>query len=63
MEEKTARELVKQLTRIADALERSTNLQTTQEKRKVLLDRLEEKNLRATLRGAISGEPDIQLNS
>jgi predicted methyltransferase MtxX (methanogen marker protein 4) len=63
MEEKTARELVKQLTRIADVLERSTNLQTTQEKRKVLLDRLEEKNLRATLRGAISGEPDIQLNS
>lgn len=50
MEDKIAKELVKQLTRIADALEKSNNLEIVKEKRRVTLDKLEEKNLRSDLR-------------
>ena len=54
MEEKTAKEIVKQLTRIADALEKSNNLEVVREKRMVTLNKLEEKNLRANLRDQIT---------
>lgn len=50
MEEKTAKELVKQLTRIANALEKSNVIEEVREKRRVKLEKLEEKNLRAILR-------------
>jgi hypothetical protein len=59
MEEKTAKELVKQLTRIADALEKANNLGNLQEKRKAILDRLEEKNMRLSLRKGIKSAEDI----
>lgn len=49
MEEKTAKDLVKQLTRIADALEKSNTLEAVREKRRVKLERLEEKNLKVDL--------------
>lgn len=54
MEEKTAKEIVKQLTRIADALEKSNNLEVVREKRMVTLNKLEEKNLRTNLRDQIT---------
>lgn len=50
MEEKTAKELVKQLTRIADALEKKNKREEVVEKRKLKLDKLEEMHLRADLR-------------
>jgi hypothetical protein len=50
MEEKTAKELVKQLTRIADALEKKNKREEVVEKRKLKLDKLEERHLRADLR-------------
>jgi hypothetical protein len=50
MEEKTAKELVKQLTRIANALEKSNVIEEVREKRRIKLEKLEEKNLRAILR-------------
>lgn len=59
MEEKTARDLVKQLTRIADALEKANNLDAVQEKRMAQLHRLEEKNLRLALREGIKGVENI----
>lgn len=52
MEDKITKELVKQLTRIADALEKSNSLETIKEKRRVTLDKLEEKNLRFDLRNS-----------
>jgi hypothetical protein len=52
MEEKTAKELVKQLTRIADALEKKNKREEVVEKRKLKLDKLEEKHFRADLRGS-----------
>lgn len=59
MEEKTAKELVKQLTRIADALEKANNIEAVREKRQVTLDKLEEKNLRANLRETVQHIPGI----
>lgn len=58
MEEKTAKELVKQLTRIADALEKSNTMQATVEKRRALIDKLEEKNLKADLREKVKIDPE-----
>lgn len=49
MEDKTAKELVKQLTRIADALEKSNTMDAVREKRRVKLEKLEEKNLKVDL--------------
>jgi len=57
MEEKTAKELVKQLTRIANALEKSNVIEEVREKRRIKLEKLEEKNLRAILR---EGKEDSQ---
>lgn len=58
MEEKTAKELVKQLTRIADALEKSNTLETVREKRRIKLEKLEEKNLKANLLEKVKVDPD-----
>lgn len=58
MEEKTAKELIKQLTRIADALEKSNTLEAVREKRRIKLEKLEEKNLRADLLEKIKVDPD-----
>jgi len=58
MEEKTAKELVKQLTRIADALEKSNTLESVREKRRIKLEKLEEKNLKADLLEKVKADPD-----
>lgn len=50
MEDKLAKELIVQLKRIADALENSNKTLETSEKRSVILEKLQEKNLRADLR-------------
>ena len=54
MEDKIAKELIAQLKRIADALEKSNNLESIREKRKVTIDKLEEKSLRSELRDKMS---------
>ena len=54
MEDKITKELIAQLKRIADALEKSNNLEAIREKRKVTIDKLEEKSLRSELRDKIS---------
>lgn len=58
MEDKLAKELVKQLTRIADALEAANKQDAVAEKRKVVLDKLQEKNLRSDLREKLNVDPD-----
>jgi len=50
MEEKTAKELIKQLTRIADALERSNTVEESRNKRRIKLERLQEKRLKTGLK-------------
>ena len=50
MEDKIARELLKQLTRIADALDKQNNREEATEKRKLTVEKLHERNLRAELR-------------
>ena len=58
MEDKLAKELVKQLTRIADALEAANKQDAVAEKRKIVLDKLQEKNLRSDLREKLNVDPD-----
>jgi hypothetical protein len=58
MEDKIAKELITQLKRIADALEASNKNSDTSEKRKVILDKLQEKNLRADLREKLNNDID-----
>jgi hypothetical protein len=50
MEEKTAKEIAIQLKRIADALESKSKLEMQREKRKIKLEKLEERKLRSDLR-------------
>jgi hypothetical protein len=50
MEDKIAKELLKQLTRIADALDKQNVREEASEKRKLTVEKLQEKNLRADLR-------------
>jgi hypothetical protein len=57
MEDKIAKELVKQLTRIADALEKQNTREEASEKRRLTLEKLEEKNLRAELREKLNVDP------
>jgi hypothetical protein len=54
MEDKTAKELIAQLKRIADALEKSNKVTEAAEKRAIVLEKLQEKNLRADLREKIN---------
>ena len=50
MDDKLAKELIKQLGRIADALEKQNVREEASEKRKLTVEKLQEKNLRADLR-------------
>ena len=50
MDEKTAKEIAIQLKRIADALESKSKLEMQREKRKIKLEKLEERKLRSDLR-------------
>ena len=59
MEDKLAKELIVQLKRIADALESSNKTLETSEKRSVILEKLQEKNLRADLREKLNIEEPI----
>lgn len=54
MEDKIAKELIAQLKRIADALEKSNKVTEVAEKRAIVLEKLQEKNLRADLREKIN---------
>lgn len=58
MEDKLAKELVIQLKRIADALEHSNKATAASEKRSTIIDKLQEKNLRADLREKLSLETE-----
>lgn len=58
MEDKLAKELVIQLKRIADALEHSNKAAVASEKRSTIIDKLQEKNLRADLREKLSLETE-----
>lgn len=58
MEDKLAKELVAQLKRIADALEDSNKHNAVAEKRKVIIDKLQEKNLRSDLREKLNVDPE-----
>lgn len=57
MDDKLAKELIKQLSRIADALEKSNINDAATEKRRIKLEKLEERNLRADLREKLN--PDF----
>jgi len=58
MEDKITKELVVQLKRIADALEKSNKNSEVAEKRTAVLEKLQEKNLRADLRERVSIDPE-----
>lgn len=58
MEDKLAKELVTQLKRIADALEDSNKQNAIAEKRKLVIDKLQEKNLRSDLREKLNVDPE-----
>jgi len=60
MEEKTAKEIAAQLKRIADALEKGNKIEEIREKRKIKIDKLEEKHLRSELRD--SAQPKVSPN-
>jgi hypothetical protein len=60
MEEKTAKEIAAQLKRIADALEKGNKIEEIREKRKIKIDKLEEKHLRSELRGSV--QPKVSPN-
>ena len=50
MEDKIAKDIASQLKRIADALEKKNSLTESDQKRKLKLEKLQEKNLKAELR-------------
>ena len=56
---KITQDFLLQLKRIADALEKSNNLELTREKRMIKLEKLEERKLRSDLRtnSSIGNEP------
>jgi hypothetical protein len=54
MEDKIAKELVTQLKRIADALEKSNKTAEVAEKRKIVIEKLQEKNLKVDLRDKLN---------
>ena len=58
MEDKIAKEIAVQLKRIADALEKSNNQDAIAEKRKLVIDKLQEKNLRSDLREKLNIDID-----
>jgi hypothetical protein len=62
MEDKTAKEIAIQLKRIADALEKSNKNGEVAEKRTAILEKLQEKNLRADLREKITIDPEKAIH-
>ena len=58
MEDKIAKEIAVQLKRIADALDKSNNQDAVAEKRKLVIDKLQEKNLRSDLREKLNIDID-----
>ena len=58
MEDKIAKELITQLKRIADALEKSNKSAEVAEKRKIVIEKLQEKNLKVDLREKLNIDPD-----
>jgi len=58
MEEKTAKDIASQLKRIADALEKKNTLTESEQKRKIKLEKLQEKNLRFDLKERVSVHPE-----
>lgn len=56
MEEKTAKDIASQLKRIADALEKKNTLTESEQKRKIKLEKLQEKNLRFDLKDRLIGD-------
>ena len=58
MEDKTAKELIAQLKRIADALEKSNKATEASEKRRIVIEKLQEKNLRSDLREKLNVDPE-----
>ena len=50
MEDKITKDMVSQLKRIADALEKKNSLTESDQKRRLKLEKLQEKNLKADLR-------------
>lgn len=60
MEEKTAKELLKQLVRIADALEKKNSIEESKDKRRLKLERLEEKSLKNSLKSNSTTRSDSE---
>ena len=58
MEEKTAKDIASQLKRIADALEKKNTLTESEQKRKIKLEKLQEKNLRFDLKERVTVDPE-----
>lgn len=58
MDEKTAKDLVKQLTRIADALDKKNVIEEKKLKRDDKVSKLQEKKLRSDLRETVSINED-----
>ena len=60
MEDKLVKELIGQLKRIADALEKSNKTTEASEKRAIVLEKLQERNLRADLREKLNVDLDTE---
>lgn len=58
MDDKTAKDLVKQLTRIADALDKQNVIEENKLKRDAKINKLQEKKLRSDLREGMSINED-----
>jgi len=63
MEDKTAKELIAQLKRIADALEKSNKATEASEKRRIVIEKLQEKNLKADLREKLNVDPEKVIHT
>jgi hypothetical protein len=58
MDDKTAKDLVKQLTRIADALDKQNVIEENKLKRDAKINKLQEKKLRSDLRESVNVDPE-----
>lgn len=58
MDDKTAKDLVKQLTRIADALDKQNLIEENKLKRDAKINKLQEKKLRSDLRESVNVDPE-----
>jgi repressor of nif and glnA expression len=61
MEEKTAKDIVSQLKRIADALEKKNGLTEAEQKRRFKLEKLEEKKLKLDIRESVDPEKNVRV--